>query len=45
VAIAVGKRHALTPNGWNYRAGIADEVRASNLGMRHGRRAYRTLFT
>jgi hypothetical protein len=43
-----GKRHAFKPHPGkytNYVHGLKDELRASDLGVCHGRLAYRTLFT
>jgi hypothetical protein len=44
-AYGAGKRHAFKPHGGNYTHGVRDELRASDLGMCHGRLAYRKLYS
>jgi hypothetical protein len=44
-AYGFGRRHAFKPAGGNYRQGVLDELRASNLGLCHGKLTYRTLYT
>jgi hypothetical protein len=45
VAYGIGKRHAFKRAGGNYRYGVLDELRATNLGPCHGTLAYRTLYS